>query len=318
MKKTLLSLFMLTALSAANAQNVFSYGFDGTTESLDAAGWIRTNQSTPATTTLWTNADYEGPLENPIFGSDSPVGHAGGTNSFALVNYTSTGTINPVTGAASGSGNISNWLITPVITVQNGDIVSFYTRKGTDGTEDYPDRLELRMSSATTHTTPTGGATNVGSFTTVGVTVNPTLVSGFVYPKTWTQYTFTVSGLAAPTAVKFAFRYFVNNGGAAGANSDIIGIDTFSVDRTLSTNDFFASNFAVYPNPSNGLVNLASKNNMAINAIQITDLNGRVVRNINTNGVSETQINISDLTTGLYFLNVQTDSGSGTTKIVKN
>ncbi|MNX80456.1 hypothetical protein D3C86_1121170 [compost metagenome] len=74
----------------------------------------------------------------------------------------------------------------------------------------------------------------------------------------------------------------------------------------------------MYPNPSTGLVNLASKNNVAINTIQITDLNGRVVRNINTNSVSETQINISDLTTGMYFLNIQTDLGSGTTKIVKN
>lgn len=102
-------------------------------------------------------------------------------------------------------------------------------------------------------------------------------------------------------------------------DQDFLSIDDVTVTATsLSTSDFFASNFAVYPNPSNGLVNLASKNNMAINAIQITDLNGRVVRNINTNGVSETQINISDLTTGLYFLNVQTDSGSGTTKIVKN
>lgn len=57
---------------------------------------------------------------------------------------------------------------------------------------------------------------------------------------------------------------------------------------------------------------------MAINTIQITDLNGRVVKNVNAKGVSETQINISDLTTGMYFLNVQTDSGSGTTKIIKN
>ena len=87
---------------------------------------------------------------------------------------------------------------------------------------------------------------------------------------------------------------------------------------TLSTNDFFANNFSVYPNPSTGLVNLASKNNTTINTIQITDLNGHVVRNINTNGISETQINISDFTAGMYFLNVQTDSGSGTTKIIRS
>ncbi len=74
----------------------------------------------------------------------------------------------------------------------------------------------------------------------------------------------------------------------------------------------------MYPNPSTGIVNLSGKNNVAINTIQLTDLNGRVVRNINANGVSETQINISELTSGVYFLNIQTDSGTGSTKIVKN
>lgn len=123
---------------------------------------------------------------------------------------------------------ISNWLITPDITVQNGDIVTFYSRKGTDGTTDYPDRLELRMSSGAT-VLPSGGSAGVGSFTTVCLTINPALAAGFVYPKTWTQYSYTVSGLSGLTPVKFAFRYYVTNGGPSGANSDIIGIDTFSV-----------------------------------------------------------------------------------------
>lgn len=326
MKKTLLSLFLISISGFVKAQTVYSFGFSGTTTEMETAGWVRTNQSAPSTATLWTVASYTPVTVNttavpPVQGnpfndmeyangqvSPTPNGQAGGANSFALVNFTST----------TGAGNISNWLISPVVTVENGDVVSFWSRKGTSGTTDYPDRLELRMSTAALHANPTGGATNVGSFSTVGVTVNPTLAQGFVYPKVWTQYSFTVSGLSGPTAVKFAFRYFVTNGGPSGANSDIIGIDTFEVTRALSTDDFFAKNFSVYPNPSTGILNLASKNNTAINTIQLTDLNGRVVRNIKANSVSETQINISDLTSGLYFLNVQTDSGSGTTKVVKN
>lgn len=140
------------------------------------------------------------------------------------------------------------------------------------------------------------------------------------------KYDFTASTLT----------YYVNNvqkhtgaiiGTTTGVDKLFFGYDNygsgFSIDNivatsNLGTSDFFATNFSAYPNPSTGIVNLASKNNTAINAVQITDLNGRVVRNTNTNGVSETQINISDLTTGMYFLNVQTDSGSGTTKIIKN
>ena len=58
------------------------------------------------------------------------------------------------------------------------------------------------------------------------MTINPSLVTG-VYPTAWTQYTITISGLAAPTSGRIAFRYFVTNGGPSGANSDYIGIDNF-------------------------------------------------------------------------------------------
>ena len=265
MKKTLPFIFFVLASGFANAKNVYNFGFSGTTTEMETAGWVRTNQSSPSTTTLWTVASYTpvtvnlaatpavqgNPFNDREYatGEVSPVpnGQAGGANSFALVNFTST----------TGAGNISNWLISPVVTVENGDVVSFWSRKGTSGTIDYADRLELRMSTATTHTNPTGGSTNVGSFTTVGVTVNPTLATGFVYPKVWTRYSFTVSGLTGPTAVKFGFRYFVTNGGPSGANSDIIGIDTFEVSRALSRDDFFANYFSMYPNPSTGIVNLS-------------------------------------------------------------
>lgn len=307
MKKTLLSLLFVPFFGMA--QNQYSFGFDS---ALTAAGYQTTNQSANATTALWNKASFTVPLAGAIFGSGDvntvPVGQAGGDNSFAIVNFNST----------TGANTISNWLISPDITVQNGDVVSFYTRKGTDGTQDFPDRLELRMSTASPTVLPTGGPTGLGSFTTLGTSVNPSLAAGFVYPKTWTQYTYTVSGLTGPTVVKFAFRYFVTNGGPSGNNSDIIGIDTFSVDRALSTSDFFAKNFSVYPNPSNGLVNVSSKGDASIQNLQVTDLNGRVVKTLNANGVSETQVNISDLTTGVYFLKVQTEQGTGSTKIVKN
>lgn len=298
MKKTLLSLFLLAA-TVSQGQNLLTENFD-TYTNLATAGWTSTNQSAPLGASTWAQGGGT---------AFTPGGYNGGATSFALCNYNST---------TGGTGTISNWLITPVLNLQNGDVVTFYTRKGGTGAGTvYADRLELRMSSAAIHANPSTGAADVGSFTTLALSVNPDLTTTD-YPFTWTQYSYTVSGLTGVTACKLAFRYFVTNGGPTGSNSDIIGIDALSVDRTLSTDDFFAKNFSVYPNPSTGILNLASKNNTAINTIQLTDLNGRVVKNIKANSVSETQINISDLTSGLYFLNVQTDSGSGTTKVVKN
>ncbi|CAM4334954.1 T9SS-dependent choice-of-anchor J family protein [Flavobacterium terrigena] len=290
------------------SQNQFAFGFDGTTAAMVTAGWQVTNQSSPATTATWNNATYTTPLAGALFGSGNintvPVGQAGGNNSFAVVNFNST----------TGTGIISNWLITPDISVQNGDVVTFYSRKGTDGATDYPDRLELRMSSVAT-VLPSGGSSGVGSFTTVCLTINPTLVGGFVYPKTWTQYSYTVSGLSGLTPVKFAFRYFVTNGGPTGANSDLIGIDTFSVDRPLSTDSFFKNNFSVYPNPVIDMVNISNLNDSEITKVSITDINGRVVKEINSNVSS---VSVGDLNPGIYFLRINTLEGSGTSKFVKN
>src|SRR6478672_9735152 len=111
MKKTLL-LFLLPIFGFS--QNQFSFGFDGTTAAMVSAGWTLTNQSSPvyATAPNWAIANYTPPTTSSLFGSTSPQGQAGGLNSLAVVNYTSTGT-----SATAGTGTISNWLISPVITV---------------------------------------------------------------------------------------------------------------------------------------------------------------------------------------------------------
>jgi hypothetical protein len=76
-------------------------------------------------------------------------------------------------------------------------------------------------------------STDVGSFTTLLTSVNPTLVLG-VYPTTYTQFSVTLSGLpAGPNAGRIAFRYFVTSGGPSGANSDIISLDDVVVTDTV-------------------------------------------------------------------------------------
>ena len=334
MKKLLLSILLTFVFTINYAQNQFAYGFDGNTAAMVSAGWTRVNQSTlPSTTSLWTVASYAPvvvnstgtpPVRNLPFSNieyadgetcPSPNGQSGGANSFALVNYTST------TSTAATGATISNWLISSLVNVQNGDVVSFYSRTGkiagSAGTT-YPDRLQLRMSTDGAFTVdPTGGPTDVGTYNVLLKEVNPNLTTTG-YPQTWTLYSATISGLSGPTDVKFGFRYFVINGGTNGANSDIIGIDSFSVDRALAnTQDFFSSNFSIYPNPAKSIINLNSKNGVTINSVEITDLNGRIVKQVSPSNVSETQINVSDLNAGVYFVKAQTENGVGTTKIVK-
>ena len=73
-------------------------------------------------------------------------------------------------------GTISNWMLTPEIALANGDTISFWTRTA-DGSI-WPDRLEMRLSTAGASTNVGTTATSVGDFTTVLVEVNPTLAAG--------------------------------------------------------------------------------------------------------------------------------------------
>ena len=189
-------------LTTFNTTAQLTENFDVIT-TLPGAGWVQTNNSAPIGTSNWFQGN---PTAFPAFN--------GATDSYIGANFNNT----------AGAGNISNWLITPNFTIKNGDQISFYTRTSVDNM--WADRLQVRMSTNAASSNVGVGATAVGDFTNLLLDINPGLALS-TYPMVWTQYTITVTGLSAPTSGRFAFRYFVTNGGPSGANSDYIGIDNF-------------------------------------------------------------------------------------------
>jgi hypothetical protein len=115
---------------------------------------------------------------------------------------------------------------------------------------------------------------------------------------------------------------FLGIAGTGNTTSSFADFDNFQVRATLtddllsSENEFATANFSIYPNPASDVINL-NAGNLIINSVKITDINGRVVSTFNVNLTSSVEINVSDLTTGIYFLTVDTDQGVGTSKIVK-
>ncbi len=205
------ALFAATQIQFALAQG-FTENFDDMTQ-LEANGWARQNNSSP----LGPNGWYQGVPTNASPDPGPFNAYNGAVNAYAAANFAST---------TGGTGTISNWLIMPNRTFRNGDVLTFFTRKPTigGGQTDYPDRLELRMSTNGASTNVGSTAAGFGDFTTLLLSINPTLVTN-VYPQTWTMFTVTVSGLPAPTSGRMAFRYFVTSAGPSGTNSDYIGID---------------------------------------------------------------------------------------------
>ena len=191
---------MLSATASSNAQS-FTENFD-----VAPVGWTTQNNSTPiGSTPSW----FQG--NSAVFPSQ-----AGAPSSYIGANFNNT----------TGTNTISNWLILPNRTMTNGDVYKFWTRTPT--ANPFPDRLQVRLSTNGASTNVGAGPTGLGDFTTLLLDINPTYEIGGVYPEVWTQFTITISGLAGPTSGRVAFRYFVESGGPMGANSNYIGIDTFS------------------------------------------------------------------------------------------
>jgi hypothetical protein len=241
---------------------------------LTAAGWNQQNLSTPiGSNPNWVQGD---PVNMPFSANSLPA------NSFISANF------NSVVGAAT----ISNWLITPMLNLNNGDVITFYTR-GTGSI--YADNLQVRLSTNGSSTNVGASNISVGDFSNLLLEINPTL-NAALYPAIWTQYTITISGLASPTTGRIAFRYFVPNGGPTGTNSDLIGIDDF-----------------VYtPVPSCNLTATASANNAMGGAP-----NGTVTLNV-TNGTApytylwasgQVTQNLSGLAPGTYSVTVTDAAG---------
>ncbi len=93
---------------------------------------------------------------------------------------------------------------------------------------------------------------------------------------------------------------------------------TITAFPNLAVNQFSASDIAISPNPATNLISISSKQNIGINAISITDLNGRIVKNQSFENVSNLEMNIADLASGIYMLNITSDKGTITKKIAKN
>jgi hypothetical protein len=125
-----------------------------------------------------------------------------------------------------------------------------------------------------------------------------------------TTVTVDISAYAGQT-IYIGFRHFDST------DQFSIEIDDLLVEaQTFSSDDFFSKNLSLYPNPTSDFVNLTSSNAL-INSIKITDLNGRTVRSLNLSSVNATQINVSDLMSGVYIISVETAEGTGTSRFVK-
>ena len=132
-----------------------------------------------------------------------------------------------------------------------------------------------------------------------------------------TFHTARVATWTAPAAGIYYFAFHHNSAAMGTAAASLI-VDSVSATSILSVNEVLSNKFVVYPNPTTGLINVSNSDNIRLNKITVTDLNGRVVKSNNYDNLSDTQLNVSDLSAGMYLLTISSDQGTAVKKIVKN
>ena len=71
----------------------------------------------------------------------------------------------------------------------------------------------------------------------------------------------------------------------------------------------------IFPNPANKLLHIKLNENIIINAISLINIQGQAVRSYET---ATTQLDVSDITEGIYFIKIYTLEGNIIKKVIIN
>ena len=108
------------------------------------------------------------------------------------------------------------------------------------------------------------------------------------------------------------WRIVFSNSGGAAINTGLIQVSSVSFDNnaTLSTSSFNTSDVSFYPNPANNTI-FFNGNSKVVKA-SIFDITGKQV--LESNAINNNQLDVSNLKTGLYLLNIQDSNNNNAVK----
>jgi len=75
------------------------------------------------------------------------------------------------------------------------------------------------------------------------------------------------------------------------------------------------NHISIYPNPTQNILHIEVKNNQEIEQIKIYNLSGLELMNVEEN---KQLLNLESLSTGVYFINIQTNLGTVNKRFIKN
>lgn len=153
---------------------------------------------------------------------------------------------------------------------------------------------------------------------------------GFAFNKTTGEvifkgpgFYFIIQGAAAgidPYDYDFLVVPDTGNSSSFNFKFDNLRISAVDSENLLGLNDLLTSlskTIKIYPNPAKDVINLSASNNFNLSKLEIIDINGRLIKSISIENMTRNEINISELQKGLYLINIYSNDGMITKKILK-
>ncbi|MBT8302858.1 MAG: M4 family metallopeptidase, partial [Bacteroidia bacterium] len=139
---------------------------------------------------------------------------------------------------------------------------------------------------------------------------------------TWGTSIVDLSSLGVTANSKLELRWELGTDGCNGNDGwylDEVRIYNCSAALSISDNKLINDLVTIYPNPAKDVFTLRKTGNINLKAADIYDLNGRLVKTLDlSNMQSKTQIGITELSSGVYFMKLASAEGQGVIKVLKD
>ncbi len=91
----------------------------------------------------------------------------------------------------------------------------------------------------------------------------------------------------------------------------------FYGDALTAVSEVGSNNFSIYPNPTNGIININNYDNINY-TVEVTDMQGKIIYNSSKLFAQQSMIDLSNNSNGIYIVKVKSAKGVSTQKVVLN
>ena len=269
--------------------------------------------TTAATGVQQTTATLNGTVTNPDGVTITAKGFewkatAGGT--YAPVTVTGNNLTYNLTGLTANTGYTYKAFITFNGTTVYGNEVTFTTLPNDVQPCDVPTGLHTTNVENEAIAIAWDANPNVTSWNIQYRPVGGTLASA-----TSTTNSYNITGLTGLTTYEIQVQADCGNGNVSDWCTAITAQTT-----NVGIESHLLNSISLYPNPANDVINVqCTMNNVQVKALEVFDVYGKLIRTVETvcTPSLQTQINVSDLASGMYFVRVTTEQGVVTKSFVK-